>query len=570
MIKKITFLILASIAFAGSGYLILSYISKTAVETKLAELKMNIEKNIPKSDFMFGEVSTDVLANTAQVSDLALNINDKTLATANLLVILGNELTLERAVITGIEGSIKNRPLGLNFSVKNVLLTDVNTQSINKFIEELDADPVAAFEALNDVSIGELGFNGVSFTADVEGEEIFKLTGEAQLSGVQNGAIETLKMSGSVKDKYGEFFGNTIDSSLNSISITGLDLGNLLTAIAMEDEQLLIAQLQNGFGISAVSIEGLTANIDDEVKTNLANATIEIADNVINTFSLNDFNFINKNEEISINIGTAQFRGLDLDFDYFSEMALIENTARFYGLTDGSFNNLSYVIEGEEFEIGEFRLADVTFEDAILVRGILALHRIKLPISLISEMDRSIARAIESFTNSESLTLSISNSIDLNIESGTYDTDLNFGIEGFAEVRLNAALAGLDVAQIRKASKANNTSEVMKILGVVSEKLSISSFSLEYNDDQLAEALLSETPDVGQLVGMSEMQIDMMLRQYTEQAEQLKASIKAFLEGKNGFKFSMSAQPPVRIMDMQKLFETGDMTKSIIFGFEGS
>ena len=81
---------------------------------------------------------------------------------------------------------------------------------------------------------------------------------------------------------------------------------------------------------------------------------------------------------------------------------------------------------------------------------------------------------------------------------------------------------------------------------------------------------MSETPDVGQFVEMSEMQIDMMLRQYTEQAEQLKASIKAFLEGKNGFKFSMSAQPPVRIMDMQQLFETGDMTKSIIFGFEGS
>ena len=81
---------------------------------------------------------------------------------------------------------------------------------------------------------------------------------------------------------------------------------------------------------------------------------------------------------------------------------------------------------------------------------------------------------------------------------------------------------------------------------------------------------MSETPDVGQFVEMSEMQIDMMLRQYTEQAEQLKASIKAFLEGTNTFKVSMDAEPVVKIMDIPDLFVSGNLTNSISVAFEGN
>lgn len=574
MIKKIIILVIVAIAFAGGGYLFVAKKSKAAVEENLARIELNLEANMPNSDFTFGRVSTDVFSNTAQVSDLALKVNGEILVAANLLVISGNELTLKSAELTDVEGSIKNSALDLNYSVNSILLTDTNTQWVNKLIDEFNVNPVAAIKALNDVSIGELDFRGVSFAADVEGEEVFKLNGEVQLSGVKNGTLESLNMAGSIKDKYGELFGDPIDGSLNSINITGLDFGNLLTAVAMEDDQLLMAQLQNGFGVSAVSIEGLVANItdayDDEVKANLTNATIEIVDSVIKAFSLTDFSFTNEKEEVAVNIGGAQFKGLDLGLDFFSEEFLIENTARFYGLTDIELNSVSYIVEGEEFEIGEFSLTDVAFEELMFVKGKLALNGIKIPIAMISEMDRSIASTIGNFTDSESFTLSLSNSMDFNTEEGTYDAELNFGIDGFAEVKLNAALAGLDVAQIRKASKANNILEAMVILGEISEELSITSISVEYTDDQLAELVLSETPDVSQLVLMSRMQIDMVLGQYTEQADQLKASIKAFLEGKNGFKFSMNAQPPVKIMDMQQLFISGDMANSISFAFEGS
>ena len=570
MMKKIIVIVAVTIAFVGGGYLFVAKNAQTAAEEAIAEIERNIEESIPNSDFTFGEVSADVFANAAHVSDLALKVNGETLVNADLLAISGDELTIKSAELTGVEGYIKNSDVDLNFSVKSILVADADIESANKLIEELKVDPAAAIKAVNDFSIGELDVRGLSFALNEDGKEYLQLNGEVRLVGIKNGAIEILNMAGSLKDKSGVFFGDTIDGSLNRINISGFDFGNLLTAVAMENEQLLIAQLQNGFGISAVSIEGLVTNINDEVKANLTNGTIEIVDSVIETFSLTDFGFTHENEKVALTIGEAQFKGLDLGFDYFSEEALIENAVQLYGLTGIGLNNALFIFEGEEFGIGELSLTDVAFEDGMLVKSKIALNGIKIPLSLIEEINPSAARTIETFTGSESFTLSFSNSNDLDTEEGTYDTELNFGIEGFAEVKLNAALAGLDVTQIRKASKVNNILEAMEIWGEVSKELSIASVSLEYTDDQLADVMLSEAPDVSQLVMMSGMQIDMVLGQYPKQADQLKASIKAFLEGKNGFKVSMNAQSPVKIMDMQQMFMSGDMANSIIVAFEGS
>ena len=98
----------------------------------------------------------------------------------------------------------------------------------------------------------------------------------------------------------------------------------------------------------------------------------------------------------------------------------------------------------------------------------------------------------------------------------------------------------------------------------------MSSVYFEYTDDQLADLIMAQVPDVEQLVMMSDMQIDMLLSQYPDQADQLKASIKAFLERTNTFKVSMNAKAEVKIMDIPDFFESGDMTNSILVAFEGN
>ena len=570
VMKKVIGILALVIACSGGGFLFVANKAQTAAEEIITEIERSIEKSIPGSDFTFGAVSADVFANAAQVSDLTVKLNGETLVTANSLVMSGDELILKRAEFTGVEGFSKSDSADLNFSIKSILLADTDIVSVYKLVDELKFNPVAVIEAFNDVYIGELDFRELSFTVDVKGEEVFNLNGGLQLSGIKNGEIQTLNMAGSLKDKHGELVGDAIDGSLTNINITGFDFGNLLTAVAMEDEQLLLAQLQKGFGIRVVSIDGLVANIDDELKASLTNGQIEIRDNVIKSITLNDFSFILEDEEVALDIGKAQFKGLDLGLDYSSEVAIIENSAQFYGLTDIGLNNVSFITEGEEFGISELSLEDVVFEDGLVVKSTINLNGIRIPTTLIAEMNRSVASYIENVTGSENFTLSLFQSSDLNTKDGRYDFKFDFGIEGFAEVKLNGALEGLDVVQLRKASKADDIFAATEIWGEVSKELSIAAISLEYIDDQLADIILAETPDVSQLVMMSGFQIDMVLGQYPDQANQLKASIKAFLEGKNSFKVSMNAQTPVKIMDIQQLFVSGDMANSITVAFEAN
>jgi hypothetical protein len=567
--KKLIGVVAIAIACSGGGYLFVANKAQTAAEEAITEIKREIEKIIPGSDFTFGAVSTDVFSKTAQISDLALKLNDETLVSAHLHVILGEDERTLNAELTNVEGSSKDNGADFNFSMKSILLTDADIASAKIFMDELDSNPIDAIKAFNDISIGGLNATDLSFTIDVDSEEVFNLGGRVELSGIKNGEIQAFNMAGSTNDKYGEIFGAPTDGSLKNINITGLDFGNLLAAVAMEDEQLLLAELQTGFGVTEVSIDGLVANIAD-LKAKLTSGKIEIADNVIENFSLTDFGFTDTDEEIAVDVGKAYFKGLNLGFDFLSEKAVIENSAQFYGLTDIGLNDVSYTVEGEEFGIDEASLTDVVLERGVLVKSALSVNGMRIPIDLIAEMDRSVARSIENFTDSESFTLSFSNSNDLNTEDGTCDVNLSLGVEGFAAIKINTAYAGLDFQRLRRVYKSEDFNEMMEVLSKIGEELSMSSVYFEYTDDQLADVILSQVPDVKQLVMMSDMQIDMFLGQYPDQADQLKASIKAFLEGTNTFKVSMNAEAEVKLMDIPDLFVSGDMTNSILVAFEGN
>ena len=257
-------------------------------------------------------------------------------------------------------------------------------------------------------------------------------------------------------------------------------------------------------------------------------------------------------------------------FDFLSEKAVLENAMEFYGLTEIGLYDVSYTIEGDEFGIDDLSLTDIALDSGLLVKSTLTANGIRIPIELIAEMDRSVARSIENITDSESFTLSFSNSNDFNTQDGTYDVNLSLGVEGFAAIEINAAYAELDFQRLRRVYKSEDFIEAMDGLSKIIEELSMSSVYFGYTDDQLADVILSQVPDVEQLVMMSDMQIDMFLSQYPDQADQLKASIKAFLEGTNTFKVSMDAEPVVKIMDIPDLFVSGNLTNSISVAFEGN
>lgn len=281
-------------------------------------------------------------------------------------------------------------------------------------------------------------------------------------------------------------------------------------------------------------------------------------------------NFTNQDEDMAGKIEEAQFKGLDLSIDYASEEVVLQNASRLFGLTDISLKNASLREEKDEIGIGELSLTDVAFADGLLIKGKTTIKDLRLPLAAIKEMDRSTARKIKKITNSENFVLSLVSAVEMDPQKGTYDFSQEIGVQDFGNIKLAAAFADLNVDLIKQASRVTDIFQAMVIWGQVAETISVSSLDFEYNDQQLADIILAEAPDINQLISMSNMQLDMMLAAYPAEKESLKAAVKGFLENKNQFQLSASGKAPVKLKDMERLFMSGELTNAMTFTFVGN
>lgn len=569
--KRVVFGLAVAAACAAGGYLFLSQYANNAAKEAVANIEREIEASIPGSDFTYQNVSADFMKGEAQVSDIAISVTGQTIVSAKQLKLMGNETVLQNLELEAVEGSLKLEYEDLSITARALGLANVELDNAIKLIDAVKAgDPMTALSLLSNLSVGELKLDGIMLSFKDGDEALGKISGDIILSGIKNGTIDKLNVSGSIEDALGSVNGSSFKGELAALNMSELNFAETLNALAMNDEKLIIQQIQNAFGLSEIVINGLEFSVeDDEANANLKSGTIEIANNTITNFSMKDFVLQSEYEGVALNIGETRFKGLNLGLDYTSEEALIKNAAQLYGLTEIGITNASFNVEGNKFGIGELSLEDVVYEDGMVVKGRTKLNGLEIPLAVIEEMDRSTARTISNFTKSENFVLSLENYINFETQKETYDAELLFGVDDFASIKLDVSLAGLKKDLIKKASTSNDIFQIMEIWGEISEDLMLSSISIDYTDDNLADIVLAEAPDTSQLVMMSGMQIDMMLGQYPEQARQLKDAITGFLEGRNAFKVGAKAQKPVKLSEMESSFMSGQLSDIMSFTFEG-
>jgi hypothetical protein len=564
--KKVMAVAVIIIAVLGGGYVFLSNNAQSNAEEAVATIEKEIEAGIPNSDFTFGEVKANIFASSATVYNLVLKIDETTLLAAEALVIAGNDVTLKRAEFVDIQGAHETAGDKVTYEANSLVLGNVDIAAGKAFIEAVKTDPAGSIELLDSLSIGEFA------VADLSIKRFdWLLDGQIQISGVKDGAVDTLSVSGSFEDKLGLPEPMRSKGNLAKLNISGLRFADLLDALITHGPTA--DQMAQAFGIRNATIEGLkltdrTAS-GEGVSTGLANGSIEIADSIIKNFSLKGLDFANTDEKIAAKAGEVNIKGLDLSVDFTSETSLTENAARLYGMTDIGIKDASFNNAGDEISIANFNLTGVAIENGILVKGKTSIDGLRLPLTVFPEMDRSTVRTIGDITGAENLVLSLSNAVDFDTVKGTYDTELNFVAEGFAKIKIALGLAGLDASEIKKATQLNDFFELMKLWEEISDDLKMASIKLEYADKNFADTVLAKAPDTNQLLNMSAMQIDMILGQYPEQAEALKAAISGFLNGKSSFKVSATAENPVGIMQLQSLYASGGLTDAVTFKFEG-
>ena len=570
--NKIAIGLVVAVAAAGGGYYYASNAAQVAAEEAVHKLEMDIEAAIPQSDLTYGKISADLFAGSAQVADLALRIGDQTIVKAALMDMAGDDATIKLAQLTNLDVSFEKGRDSLKANIGTASLSGVNIAWLQGFINKLKNNPEAALNSIDSLSFD--GFSLIQVSANVtnRGKDALALENtNFQLSGVKNGAIQKASLSGTVRHKDGAMARNSFTSSLGEFNISGLRFAPLTKALIRDDERAMMAELRKAFGINNIALKDFAFNAPkDGIDIALASGSVDVNDSIIEQFLLKGMNFTNQDEDMAGKIEEAQFKGLDLSIDYASEEVVLQNASRLFGLTDISLKNASLREEKDEIGIGELSLTDVAFADGLLIKGKTTIKDLRLPLAAIKQMDRSTARKIKKITNSENFVLSLVSAVEMDPQKGTYDFSQEIGVQDFGNIKLAAAFADLNVDLIKQASRVTDIFQAMVIWGQVAETISVSSLDFEYNDQQLADIILAEAPDINQLISMSNMQLDMMLAAYPAEKESLKAAVKGFLENKNQFQLSASGKAPVKLKDMERLFMSGELTNAMTFTFVGN
>ncbi len=352
--KKLIIACLIAVGALGGGYVFLSQSAQSDAEEAIATIESTIEADIPNSDFAFGEVEVNIFDRAAKVSNLNFKVDGTTLLTADSLVFTGDDVTLKYAKLAGIEGSYKIDDEELTYEANSLVLGDVNIATVKTILEAIKSDPASVMSSLNSLSIGEFELIDMTLKGSLGGEEAVSVTGQISISGVKNGAVKSLSISGSVDDEKSLISGDPFNGDLTKLSVSGLRFVDLFEILILGKPAT--DQMAQAFGIDNVTIEGLKIDVaGSDTTVSLTNGSVKIADSVIKDFSLKGLELTDGTDIVKA--GEVHFKGLDLSIDFTSETAVMQNAARLYGITDIGIKDAFFDDAGEELSIADISLS---------------------------------------------------------------------------------------------------------------------------------------------------------------------------------------------------------------------
>ena len=219
--KRVVFGLAVAAACAAGGYLFLSLYAKNAAKEAVANIEREIEASIPGSDFTYQNVSADFMKGEAQVSDIAISVTGQTIVSAKQLKLMGNETVLQNLELEAVEGSLQLEYEDLSITARALGLANVELDNAIKLIDAVKAgDPMTALSLLSNLSVGELKLEGIMLSFKDGDEALGKISGDIILSGIKNGTIDKLNVSGSIEDALGSVNGSSFKVELAALNMS--------------------------------------------------------------------------------------------------------------------------------------------------------------------------------------------------------------------------------------------------------------------------------------------------------------------------------------------------------------
>ncbi len=552
----ITILLIAGL-FCG-GYVLLLFQLKQSAIAAIEDFNRTTQSTYGNSEFIYNDIRLNLFRRLAIIENPVFRVSGKQIFIAEQMEVSRKSKELEFFNLTNMNLTLEYDDVDFELSASNLQVEEFNFSAIENFSSD--------FSNIDALKIGKIEIKDFLIKGKgIAQEELIIASGNLLIEEVSDETAEIIRIEGSIKDNSKILANVPYQFEARKIELSELDLKSIVRAVSSDKTEFLV-QINDAFGLSKLDFEETTIFLpQSEIKASIKKGVVEIDENIVEKFFVEDFVFENMPKDLDISIAEFDLDGLNLGMDFSDEEEVLQTISQLFGVRHLLLKDVS--ISSKDFPIyfEEFQLSDIITEAGLVVSGKSILSKLGVPLIAFSVLDDRTARNFSNVLGKDKVEVSFRNQFEYQIEQEQFQYDLSFALDELAELNIKLELGSFDLDMFKNNMKSHSAPLITKS----AKDIEIKQVQFEYKDLKLANILFDAYPEIARGYDLLQLQATLLLLQYPIQQKSLVTALNDFQSEKNKLGFSLNANKVLKISDIPELFLSGQMTEYALIEFYG-
>ena len=556
--KKFLITILLIAGLLCGGYVLLLFQLKQSAIAAIEDFNRTSQSTYGNSEFIYNDIRFNLFRRLAIIEKPVFRVSGKQIFIAEQMEVSRKSKELEFLNLTNMNLTLEYDDVDFELSASNLQVEEFNFSAIENFSSDflnIDALKIGKFE-IKDFLIKGKG---------IAQEELIIASGNLLIEEVSDETAEKIRIEGSIKDNSKILANVPYQFEARKIELLELDLKSIVRAVSSDKTEFLV-QINDAFGRSKLDFEETTIFLpQSEIKASIQKGVVEIDENIVEKFFVEDFVFENMPKDLDILIAEFDLDGLNLGMDISDEEKVLQTISQLFGVRQLRLKDVS--ISSKDFPIyfEEFQLSDIITEAGLVVSGKSILSKLEVPLIAFSVLDDRTARNFSNVLGKDKVEVSFKNQFEYQIEQEQFQYDLSFALDELAELNIKLELGSFDLDMFKNNMESHSAPLITKS----AKDIEIKQVQFEYKDLKLANILFDAYPEIARGYDLLQLQATLLLLQYPIQQKSLVTALNDFQSEKNKLGFSLNAKKVLKISGIPELFMSGQMAEYALIEFYG-
>lgn len=558
--KKPIVILLVVFGILSGGYLLLLDQSKRAAIDALENFNKTLQKSFGDVQITYDDIRTNIFRRSAVAEELVLSFSENQIIKVDEMVISGEEGSIRFAKLSDLELSFMYDEVEFKTAIGQLFIEELKLGKIQSFLNDYRDSLEAILFILDELSISKFELEDFSLIGtNMNDEPIFSISGGVFFDDLYRGSVNNVNAIELILNNRAYFDFSPFDFETDNIEISNFEFKSFFEAFNSEQKEVF-RQLNHVFGITKLDIEKSSLSFPDRnLRMLIGKGDLEIENNFLETFTLENFVFQEKSIDTNLSIGEMSLKGLDLSIDFFSQEILYENVSRVFGIEELFLKDVSILHDEIPLRFAEFGFSEIETKLNQVVSGKTFMYDLEIPFSEIEEINQKLVEEIVLTTGLDKLKASFQTEFHYEEDDKKYSNSIKAELDQLAEIEFSLEMAEFDPISLKELEEFPSSI----LLAIFGEEIELRKIKIDYNDFELADILFKIYPQIVMGIDFIKVQASLLLYQYPNEKELLINALNNFGRERNKFGLNVLAVKPFRMSEVSQHFASGRLNEYV-------